>query len=63
MSYEPICSTVTFFRRQLKNELRSMYLEILATASLEKRETGLGTSPRVVRSIPRGAGLFPRFPG
>ena len=30
--------------------------EILATATLEKRETGLGTSPRVVGLIPRRAG-------
>ena len=29
--------------------------EILATATLEKRETGLGTSPRVVGLIPRRA--------
>ena len=30
--------------------------EIVATATLEKRETDLGTSPRVVRLIPRRAG-------
>ena len=30
--------------------------EILATATLEKRETDLGTSPRVVRLIPRRTG-------
>ena len=29
--------------------------EILATATIEKRETGLGTSPRVVKLIPRRA--------
>ena len=30
--------------------------EILATATLEKRKTDLGTSPRVVRLIPSRAG-------
>ena len=30
--------------------------EILATATLEKRKTDLGTSPRVLRLIPRRAG-------
>ena len=30
--------------------------EIFATATLEKRKTDLGTSPRVVRLIPRRAG-------
>ena len=30
--------------------------EILATATLEKRETDLGTPPKVVRLIPRRAG-------
>ena len=33
-----------------------MGLKIIATAILEERETGLGTSPRVVRLIPRKAG-------
>ena len=32
------------------------YSELLATATLEKRKTDLGTSPRVVRLIPRRAG-------
>ena len=32
--------------------------EILPTATLEKRKTDLGTSPRVVRLIPRRAGLI-----
>ena len=30
--------------------------EILATATLEKRKTDLGTSPRVVKLLPRRAG-------
>ena len=30
--------------------------EILATVTIEKRENGLGTSPRVVELIPRRAG-------
>ena len=41
-----------FLERKLKNEQS----EILATATIEKRENGLGTSPRVVKLIPRRAG-------
>ena len=32
--------------------------EILATATIEKRENRLGTSPRVVKRIPRRPGLI-----
>ena len=32
--------------------------ENLATATIDKRETGLGTSPRVVKLIPGRAGLI-----
>ena len=41
-----------FLERKWKNEQS----EILATATIEKRENGLGTSPRVVKLIPRRAG-------
>ena len=36
---------------------------ILATATVEKRKTDLGTSPRVVRLIPRSAGSISSLHG
>ena len=45
--------------RKLGNEL----VEILATATIERRETGLGTSPRVVRLIPGRAGWISSLHG
>ena len=47
--------------RKLENEL--LIVEVLATATLEKRETGLGTSARVVRIIPRRAGSISSLHG
>ena len=37
--------------------------EILATATLQKREADVGTSPRVVRIIPRRAGSISSLDG
>ena len=37
-------------------KIKSSYSDILVTATLLKRETALGTSPRVVRLIPTRAG-------
>ena len=48
----PFCSAVSFMTTHLKMSLS----EILEPATLEKRGTVLGTSPRVVRLFPRRAG-------
>ena len=42
-----------FLARKLKNEPSPKFS---STATIEKRETDLGTSPRVARLIPRRAG-------
>lgn len=41
-----------FLAKNVKNEL----VRILTTAKIEKRESGLGTSPRAVKLIPRSPG-------
>ena len=44
-----------FSGKKIENELL-IVRKIIATATIEKRENGLGTSPRVVELIPRRAG-------
>ena len=46
--------STTFLTKQLKMSKN----DIISTGTLEKRETYLGTSPKVVRIIPRKAGLI-----
>ena len=50
----PFCLTAIFLTRKSKNEL--LVVRILVIATLPKRDSDLGTSPRVVKLIPRRAG-------
>ena len=45
-----------FFSSKKIEQLQVASPKFFATATIEKRETGLGTSPRVVKLIPRRAG-------
>ena len=49
-----------FSNKKMKNELVRNFWQL---RTIEKRETGLGTSPRVVRLIPRRAGSISSLNG